>query len=109
MSNTKTIAKNSGWSGLDLIISAVIALFTSIAINRYLGPLKNGYIIYVSYIALLVSSLGGLGIPSNYAKIYGRVYRHGRPWHSAIHLSAHLAVADRSWRRWPPAVFSYGF
>jgi O-antigen/teichoic acid export membrane protein len=68
MSNTKTIAKNSGWSGLDLIISAVIALFTSIAINRYLGPLKNGYIIYVSYIALLVSSLGGLGIPATTRK-----------------------------------------
>ena len=68
MSNTKTIAKNSGWSGLDLIISAVVALFTSIAINRYLGPLKNGYIIYVSYIALLVSNLGGLGIPATTRK-----------------------------------------
>ena len=68
MSNTKTIAKNTGWSGLDLIISAVVALFTSIAINRYLGPSKNGYIVYVSYIASLVSSLGGIGIPATTRK-----------------------------------------
>ncbi len=68
MSNTRTIAKNSGWYGLENIISAVVALFTSIAINRYLGPTKNGYIVYVSYIASLVSSLGGVGIPSTTRK-----------------------------------------
>ena len=68
MSNTKTIAKNSGWYGLENIISAVVALFTSIAINRYLGPSKNGYIVYVSYIASLVSSLGGVGIPATTRK-----------------------------------------
>ncbi len=68
MSNTKTIAKNSGWSGLDFLVSAVVALFTSIAINRYLGPSKNGYIVYVSYIASLVSSLGGIGIPATTRK-----------------------------------------
>ena len=68
MSNTKTIAKNSGWYGLENIIGAVVALFTSIAINRYLGPSKNGYIVYVSYIASLVSSLGGVGIPATTRK-----------------------------------------
>jgi len=68
MSNTKTIAKNSGWYGLENIISAIVALFTSIAINRYLGPSKNGYIVYVSYIASLVSSLGGVGIPATTRK-----------------------------------------
>jgi O-antigen/teichoic acid export membrane protein len=68
MTNTKTIARNSGWSGLELIISAVVALVTSIAINRYLGPSKNAYLIYVSYIANLVGSLGGMGIPATTRK-----------------------------------------
>jgi O-antigen/teichoic acid export membrane protein len=68
MSNTKTIAKNSGWYGVENIISAVVALFSSIAINRYLGPSKNGYIVYVSYLATLVSSLGGMGIPATTRK-----------------------------------------
>ena len=68
MTNTKTIARNSGWFGLEIITSAVIALCTSIAINRYLGPQKNAYLIYVSYIAYLVSSLGGMGIPATTRK-----------------------------------------
>jgi O-antigen/teichoic acid export membrane protein len=68
MSNTKTIAKNSGWYGTETIVSAVVALVSSIAINRYLGPSKNGYIVYVAYIASLVSSLGGFGIPATTRK-----------------------------------------
>jgi O-antigen/teichoic acid export membrane protein len=68
MSNTKTIAKNSGWYGTETIVSAVVALVSSIAINRYLGPAKNGYIVYVAYIAQLVSSLGGFGIPATTRK-----------------------------------------
>jgi len=68
MSNTNTIAKNSGWAGLELIISSVVALVTSIAINRYLGPWKNAYLVYVSYIASLVCSLGSMGIPATTRK-----------------------------------------
>jgi O-antigen/teichoic acid export membrane protein len=68
MSNTKTIARNSGWNGIENLVSAIVAILTSIAINRYLGPSKNGYIVYVSYIAGLVSSLGGLGIPATTRK-----------------------------------------
>jgi O-antigen/teichoic acid export membrane protein len=68
MSNTKTIAKNSGWYGTETIVSAVVLLVSSIAINRYLGPERNGYIIYVNYIAILVSSLGGFGIPATTRK-----------------------------------------
>jgi O-antigen/teichoic acid export membrane protein len=68
MSNTRTIAKNSGWYGIDQIVAAVVAITTSIAINRYLGPSRNAYIVYISYIAALVSSLGGFGIPATTRK-----------------------------------------
>ena len=68
MSNTKIIARNTGWYGLESVISAVVTLFTSIAIARTLGPSKMGYIIYVSWISSVVSSLGGLGIPSTTQK-----------------------------------------
>jgi O-antigen/teichoic acid export membrane protein len=64
MSNTKTIAKNTGWYGLENVINAVVTLFTSIAIARYLGPSRNSYIVYVSYIASVVTGLGGMGVPS---------------------------------------------
>jgi len=68
MSNTRTIAKNSVWYGLDTVISAVVALVTSIAVARTLGPTKTAYIIYVSYIASVVGSLGGVGIPATTRK-----------------------------------------
>jgi O-antigen/teichoic acid export membrane protein len=68
MSNTKIIARNTGWSGLESVISSVVTLFTSIAIARSLGPSKTGYIIYVSWIATVVSGLGGIGIPATTQK-----------------------------------------
>jgi O-antigen/teichoic acid export membrane protein len=68
MSNTRTIARNTGWYGLENIISALVTLFTSIAIARTLGPSKMGYIIYVAWIASVVASLGGLGIPATTQK-----------------------------------------
>jgi len=68
MSNTKTIARNSGWYGLENVISAVVSLFTSVAIARTLGPSKMGYIIYVVWIAQVVSTLGGVGIPNTTRK-----------------------------------------
>jgi O-antigen/teichoic acid export membrane protein len=68
MSNTKTIARNTGWYGLESIISSVVGMATSIAIARTLGPSKMGYIIYVSWIASVVSSLGGMGVPATTQK-----------------------------------------
>ncbi|MDR3410827.1 MAG: polysaccharide biosynthesis C-terminal domain-containing protein, partial [Formivibrio sp.] len=68
MSNTKTIARNAGWYGLENVISAVVTLFTSIAIARSLGPAKMGYVIYVMWIASVVSGLGGIGIPATTSK-----------------------------------------
>lgn len=68
MSNTKTIVRNTGWYGLENVISAVVTMVTSIAIARTLGPQKMGYIIYVAWIASVVSSLGSLGIPSTTQK-----------------------------------------
>ena len=68
MSNTKTIARNAGWYGLENVITAVITMITSIAIARDLGPTKMGYMIYVMWIAQIVSGLGGLGIPATTSK-----------------------------------------
>ncbi len=68
MSNTKTIAKNTGWYGLENAINSILTVFTSIAIARTLGPEKMGYIVYVTWIASMVGDLGGLGIPATTRK-----------------------------------------
>ncbi len=77
MSNTKTIAKNTGWFGLENVVNGAITVFTSIAIARYLGPSKNGYIVYVSYIAAVVASLGGVGIPATTRKYMAEFFGMG--------------------------------
>ena len=64
MTNTKTIARNSGWYGTEQIVGLLVNLVTSIVIARTLGPSKNGYIIYLSYIVSVVANLGGFGIPA---------------------------------------------
>lgn len=68
MSNTKTIARNTGWYGLENLLSSAVTLITSIAIARTLGPSKMGYIIYVAWISSVVSTLGGIGIPATTQK-----------------------------------------
>ncbi|QHS52246.1 oligosaccharide flippase family protein [Edaphobacter sp. 12200R-103] len=61
--NTKTIARNTAWYGLELLIGFGTSLITSIAIARTLGPAKMGYIIYVTWITGIVSQLSSVGIP----------------------------------------------
>lgn len=68
MSNAKTIAKNTGWYGLENIISVLVNLFTSIAIARTLGPSQMGYMVYVIWIATIVGSLGSIGVPATTRK-----------------------------------------
>ena len=68
MTNTRTIARNASWYGLENIINIVVTVFSSIAIARTLGPSKTGYVIYVSFIAGVVSCLGGFGIPATTRK-----------------------------------------
>jgi O-antigen/teichoic acid export membrane protein len=66
--NTKTIARNTAWYGLENVIGFATSLITSIAIARALGPSKMGYIIYVTWITGIASNLGSIGIPSTTRK-----------------------------------------
>lgn len=68
MTNTKTIARNSGWFGLESLVSTVISLVTSIVIARTLGPTRMGYLIYVFWVVSVVSGLAGTGIPATTRK-----------------------------------------
>jgi len=79
MSNTKIIARNAGWYGLENLVSALVSIFTSVAIARTLGPTQMGYIIFVTWIASMVTSLGGLGIPSTTQKYMAEFYGMGDP------------------------------
>ena len=66
--NSKTIARNTAWYGIESVISFVSGLVTSIAIARILGPSKMGYLIYVTWIISIVSTLGSAGVPATTRK-----------------------------------------
>ena len=66
--NTKTIARNTAWYGLENVIGFVSSLITSIAIARTLGPSKMGYLIYVTWLVGIASTLGSVGIPATTRK-----------------------------------------
>jgi O-antigen/teichoic acid export membrane protein len=66
--NTKTIARNTAWYGLENVIGFATSLITSIAIARTLGPSKMGYLIYVTWLVGITTSLGGVGIPATTRK-----------------------------------------
>lgn len=66
--NSKTIARNTAWYGLENAASFVTSLVTSIAIARALGPTKMGYIVYVTWVVSVTGSLGSVGIPGTTRK-----------------------------------------
>ena len=66
--NTKTIARNTAWYGLENLIGFGTSLITSIAIARTLGPSKMGYLIYVTWLVSITTSLGGVGVPTTTRK-----------------------------------------
>ena len=66
--NSKAILRNTAWYGLENVISYGTSFITSVAIARALGPTKMAYIIYVTYIVTITSSLGSVGIPATTRK-----------------------------------------
>ena len=76
--NSKTILRNTVWYGLENAISFVASLITSVLVARTLGPSRMGYIIYVMWMANLVSTLGSIGIPVTTRKYMAEYIGGGR-------------------------------
>ncbi|WP_260703631.1 oligosaccharide flippase family protein [Edaphobacter flagellatus] len=66
--NSKTIARNTAWYGLENLIGLVTSLITGIAIARTLGPARMGYFVYVSWLTTIISSLSSVGLPETTRK-----------------------------------------
>jgi len=62
MSSVRTVARNSLWSGLDLIVDSVVPPIISIIVARAMGPSKLGAFAYVTWISAAAATLGGGGI-----------------------------------------------
>ncbi|MGC9985139.1 MAG: oligosaccharide flippase family protein [Polyangia bacterium] len=62
MSLVRTVARNSLWSGLDLIVEMLLPPIISIIVARAMGPAKLGEFSYVIWISTVAASLGGLAV-----------------------------------------------
>ncbi len=62
--NSRVIAKNSFWYGIETFASLFLTFFTSIVIARSVGPAKLGYFLYLWWIAGVAGTIGSLGIPA---------------------------------------------
>lgn len=77
--NTRTIASNSFWNGLELACSIVVAFATSIPMARVIGPERMGYFNYVQWLTNLSGMVGLLGIPSATRKYMAEYLGAGQP------------------------------
>ena len=62
MSLVRTVARNSLWSGLDLIVDSVLPPLVSIVVARAMGPAKLGAFTYVTWISAAAATLGAGGL-----------------------------------------------
>jgi O-antigen/teichoic acid export membrane protein len=79
MSVLGTIARNSLWSGLDLIVDTVLPPLVSIIVARAMGPAKLGSFSYVTWIATVAATLGGGGISAATRKYMADYAGQNRP------------------------------
>ncbi len=61
-STSGKIVHNSLWYGLETLLELFVFLGTSIAVARYLGPLKLGYFSAVSFPVSVITSASGTGL-----------------------------------------------
>jgi len=88
MSSSTTVARNSFWSGLDMLVTLITALVCSIAVARVMGPVKLGHYNYIIWIANMMSLVMVFGIPSATRKYVAEMVGRGE-------VATGLAIAQR--------------
>jgi O-antigen/teichoic acid export membrane protein len=70
-SNAKVIGRNFIFMGLEVAITLVCTLLTTIVIARVIGPARLGYFNLVFWLTSITCSVGSLGIPLTTLKYMG--------------------------------------
>jgi O-antigen/teichoic acid export membrane protein len=76
--NTKIIGRNFLFMGLEVAITLVVTLLTSVFIARVIGPTRLGYFNLVMWLTSIACSLGSLGIPLTTFKYMGEFLGSGQ-------------------------------
>jgi O-antigen/teichoic acid export membrane protein len=70
-SNAKVIGRNFIFIGLEVVITLVCTLLTTVVIARVIGPTRLGYFNLVLWLTSITCSVGSLGIPLTTFKYMG--------------------------------------
>jgi O-antigen/teichoic acid export membrane protein len=76
--NTKTIARNFFFNGLEVATSLASTVLTTVAIARVIGPTRLGYYSLVMWMTSITCSVGSLGIPLTTFKYMGEFLGAGK-------------------------------
>jgi O-antigen/teichoic acid export membrane protein len=77
--NTGTVARNSFWYGLEMVISLVVTFVTSVAVARVVGPVRlSGYQLLV-WMTNVTVAVGAFGVSSTTRKYMAECLNSGQP------------------------------
>lgn len=77
-SNAKVIGRNFIFMGLEVVITLVCTLLTTVAIARVIGPTRLGYFNLIFWLTAITCSVGSLGIPLTTFKYMGEFLGGGK-------------------------------
>ena len=87
--NTRTIARNSLWYGIELFVSLGAALLTSVLVARAVGARRLGPYQYIVYLTNVTIAVGALGLPATTRKYMAEHLNRGEP---GVARAAYLAT-----------------
>jgi O-antigen/teichoic acid export membrane protein len=76
--NTKTVGRNFMFMGLEVVITLVVTLLTTVFIARLIGPTRLGYFNLIYWLTSITCSVGSLGIPLSTFKYLGEFLGSGK-------------------------------
>src|ERR1700674_2069441 len=77
-SNTKVIGRNFVFMGLEVVITLVSTLMTTVFIARVIGPTRLGYFNLILWLTSITCSVGSVGIPLTTLKYLGEFFGSGQ-------------------------------
>jgi O-antigen/teichoic acid export membrane protein len=77
--NSRIIARNSFWYGLELFLGLVGGFFTSVIVARVIGPERLGYFNLILWMTNVTAMLAVLGIPGTIRKYMAEYLSKGEP------------------------------
>src|ERR1700687_253376 len=77
-SNTKVIGRNFVFMALEVVITLVSTLMTTIFIARVIGPTRLGYFNLFMWLTSITCSVGSFGIPLTTFKYLGEFFGSGQ-------------------------------